>query len=252
MRGVFTEAFKAAFASLMAHRMRSFLTTLGILIGTASVIAVVSLVQGLSASITDQFSDLGGNTMTLQAVNDYESFRTGSLNYITFDDVDVLRYKVPGVDRVAPMMAVQAAGASYKGRSTSPQVQATTADYQMVRAADMQYGRFLVNSDDKAHARVAVIGEQLRDDLKMPENPVGQFFQLGGDWFKVVGLMEKQGEIFGMSQDNFAVIPFAVGRAMMGQGNKPMIAASFTVASLDQAEAVRERVKRAIRISRKL
>jgi putative ABC transport system permease protein len=86
----------------------------------------------------------------------------------------------------------------------------------------------------------------------MPENPVGEFFQLGGDWFKVVGLMEKQGEIFGMSQDNFAVIPFAVGRAMMGQGNKPMIAVSFTVASLDQAETVKERVKRAIRTSRKL
>ena len=252
MRGVFTEAAKAAFASLMAHRMRSFLTTLGILIGTASVIAVVSLVQGLSASITDQFADMGGNTMTLQAVNDNENFRTGSMNYITFDDIDVLRYKVPGVETVAPMMFVQAAGASYKGRSTTPQVQAVTADYQIVRAADTQYGRFLVDSDDKTHARVAVIGEQLRDDLKMPENPVGEFFQLGGDWFKVVGLMEKQGEIFGQSQDNYAMIPFAVGRAMMGQANKPMIVASFTVASLDQAETVKERVKRAIRTSRRL
>ena len=252
VKGVFGEAAKAAFASLMAHRMRSFLTTLGILIGTASVIAVVSLVQGLSASITDQFSDMGGNTMTLQAVNDNENFRTGSMNYITFDDIDVLRYKVPGVETVAPMMFVQAAGASYKGRSTNPQVQAVTADYQIVRAADTQYGRFLVDSDDKTHARVAVIGEQLRDDLKMPENPVGEFFQLGGDWFKVVGLMEKQGEIFGQSQDNYAMIPFAVGRAMMGQANEPMIIASFTVARLDQAETVKERVKRAIRASRKI
>jgi putative ABC transport system permease protein len=252
MKGVFGEAAKAAFASLMAHRMRSFLTTLGILIGTASVIAVVSLVQGLSASITDQFADMGGNTMTLQAVNDNENFRTGSMNYITFDDIDVLRYKVPGVETVAPMMFVQAAGASYKGRSTNPQVQAVTADYQIVRAADTQYGRFLVDSDDKTHARVAVIGEQLRDDLKMPENPVGQFFQLGGDWFKVVGLMEKQGEIFGQSQDNYAMIPFAVGRAMMGQANQPMVIASFTVAGLDQAETVKERVKRAIRASRKI
>jgi putative ABC transport system permease protein len=252
MKGVFGEAAKAAFASLMAHRMRSFLTTLGILIGTASVIAVVSLVQGLSASITDQFADMGGNTMTLQAVNDNENFRTGSMNYITFDDIDVLRYKVPGVETVAPMMFVQAAGASYKGRSTTPQVQAVTADYQIVRAADTQYGRFLVDSDDKTHARVAVIGEQLRDDLKMPENPVGQFFQLGGDWFKVVGLMEKQGEIFGQSQDNYAMIPFAVGRAMMGQANQPMVIASFTVAGLDQAETVKERVKRAIRASRRI
>lgn len=250
--GVLGEAFRAALTSLMAHRMRSFLTTLGILIGTASVIAVVSLVQGLSASITDQFADMGGSTMSLQAVNDNENFRTGSLNFISFDDIDVLRYKVPGVAQVAPMMVVQASGASYKGRSSSPQVQATTAEAQLVRAANTRFGRFLVDADDKAHRRVAVIGVQLRDDLKMPEDPVGEFFQLGGDWFKVVGLMEKQGEVFGMSQDNFAIIPFQVGRAMMGQGNKPMLAANFTIAGLDQAEAVRERVKRAIRISRKL
>src|SRR5690606_15650290 len=132
-----------------------------------------------------------------QAVNDNENFRTGSLNYISFDDIDVLRYKVPGVAQVAPIMVVQASGASYKGRSSSPQVQATTAEAQLVRAADTRYGRFLVDADDKAHRRVAVIGVQLRDDLKMPEDPVGEFFQLGGDWFKVVGVMAKQGEIFG-------------------------------------------------------
>jgi putative ABC transport system permease protein len=252
MNSVLLEASRAAFASLMAHRMRSFLTTLGILIGTASVIAVVSLVQGLSASITDQFADMGGNTMTLQATNDNENFRTGSLNYISFDDVDVLRYRVPGIERVAPMMVVQASGASYKSRTTNPQVQATTAEYQLVRATDTRYGRFLVDADEKSRSRVAVIGEQLRDDLEMPANPVGEFFQLGGDWFKVVGLMEKQGEIFGISQDNYAIIPFSVGRAMMGQDNKPMIAVSFTVAGLDQAEVVRERARRAIRISRKL
>ena len=101
------EAFRAALTSLMAHRMRSFLTTLGIVIGTASVIAVVSLVQGFSASIKDQFADLGGSTMTLQAENNTENFRTGRINNITFDDIDVLRYRVAGVDQVAPMLAVR-------------------------------------------------------------------------------------------------------------------------------------------------
>src|SRR5690606_14551937 len=115
-------------------------------------------------------------------------------------------YKVPGVDQVAPMMVGQASGASYKGRTSHPQVQATTAEYQLIRAADTQYGRFLVAAADRSYSRVAVIGEQLRVDLKMPDNPVGEFFQPGGGWFKVVGLREKQGEIFGMSQDNFAMV----------------------------------------------
>ena len=109
------EAFRAALTSLMAHRMRSFLTTLGIVIGTASVIAVVSLVQGFSASIKDQFADLGGSTMTLQAENNTENFRTGRINNITFDDIDVLRYRVAGVDQVAPILRVTGEeGESYR------------------------------------------------------------------------------------------------------------------------------------------
>jgi putative ABC transport system permease protein len=66
----------------------------------------------------------------------------------------------------------------------------------------------------------------------------------------VIGVMEKQGEIFGFSQDNYAVIPFDVGRSMMGNSTEPMIAATFTVAGLEQVEAVRDRAKRAIRQSR--
>ncbi|MGQ4582734.1 ABC transporter permease [Lysobacter sp. F60174L2] len=244
------EAFRAALTSLLSHRMRSFLTTLGILIGTASVIAVVSLVQGFSASIKDQFADLGGSTMTLQAENTTENFQTGKLNKITFEDLDVLRYRVAGIDQVAPIMAVQAAGASYKGRTATPQIQATTADYQLVRASYPQYGRFIVASDDRGRRRVAVIGTELRDDLRMPDNPVGEYFQIGTEWFKVVGMMEKQGEILGFSQDNYALIPFGVGRALMGNSKDPILVASFTATNLAEVEAVRERVKRAIRVSR--
>ena len=244
------EAFRAALTSLMAHRMRSFLTTLGIVIGTASVIAVVSLVQGFSASIKDQFADLGGSTMTLQAENNTENFRTGRINNITFDDIDVLRYRVAGVGQVAPMMAVQAAGVTYEGRTAMPQILATTAEYQLVRASYPQYGRFIVASDDTGGRRVAVIGTQLRDDLQMPENPVGEYFQVGAEWFKVVGLMEQQGEILGFSQDNYALIPFGVGRSLMGNSTNPNLLASFTAENLEEVEAVRERVRRAMRASR--
>jgi putative ABC transport system permease protein len=246
------EAFRAALASLAAHRMRSFLTTLGILIGTASVIAVVALVQGFSDSIKGQLSDLGGSTLTLRAVNDNDNFRTGKLNTISFDDIRVLRYRVPGVKDVAPLMVVQAAGASYKGRTSTPQVQATTADYALVNSRFPAFGRFIVDSDDRGHRRVAIIGTDLRDDLKMPENPVGEYFQIGSEWFKVVGVMEKEGELLGFSRDNYAIIPFDVGRAMMGNSNEPMIMASFTVASLAEVDQVRERVKRAVRASRRL
>jgi len=249
---VLMEAFRAALTSLMAHRMRSFLTTLGILIGTASVIAVVSLVQGFSASIKDQFADLGGGTMTLQAENNTENFRTGRLNYITFEDIDVLRYRVSGIDQVAPLMHVQAAGATFQGRTASPQIIATTTEFQEVRGTYPGHGRFLVEGDDRGARRVAVLGTQLRDDLEMPEDPVGEYFKIGAEWFKVIGVMEKQGEILGFSQDNYALIPFSVGRALMGNEIRPNLQATFTAENLEEVDAVRERVRRAIRVSRDL
>jgi len=244
------EAFRAALTSLLAHRMRSFLTTLGILIGTASVIAVVSLVQGFSESIKSQFADIGGGTLTLRAENNNENFRTGKINNIHFQDIDALRHRVPGIGAIAPMMQIQATGASYRGRSSTPEIFATSAEFQAVRARYPEFGRFVVESDDRGRRRVAVIGTKLRDDLKMPDNPVGEYFSIGNEWFKVVGMMEKRGEILGFSQDNYAIIPFDVGRALMGRGSDPFLSVSFTVPNIAEVEEVRERVKRAIRISR--
>src|SRR5690606_42044186 len=98
----YLEALRAALASLSAHRMRSSLTTLGILIGTGSVIAVVPLVQGFSASISDQFAAIGGSTLTLHAVDTNENCRTGKLTYITCADGDVPRYRGPGAPHARP------------------------------------------------------------------------------------------------------------------------------------------------------
>lgn len=248
----FIEAAHAAYASLMAHRMRSFLTTLGILIGTGSVIAVVSLVQGFSESIKGQFADLGGNTLTLQAVNSNENFRTGRLNNLSLEDVDILRYRVPGVATVAPTMQVSVSGISYRGRTASPTVYGATSDFQLVRARYPEIGRFLVEGDDQGRRRVAVVGAQLREDLKLPDNPVGEFIRVGSEWFKIVGLMEKQGELLGFSQDNYLIMPFDVGRSFLGNNTNPLMTVSFTVTDIEEVEAVRERAKRAIRASRKI
>jgi putative ABC transport system permease protein len=245
------EAFRAALASLLANRMRSVLTTLGIVIGTGSVIAVVSLVQGFSASIKNQLADLGGSTLTLQAVNTNENFQSGKLNYITFEDLDVLRYRVSGVGQVAPILAVNVPGISYRGRTVSAQVQASNADYAPVYGRWPVKGRFLASADDRGRRKVAVIGEKLRVDLNLPKDPVGEYIRIGSEWFKVIGLMEKQGDLLGFSLDNYLIIPFDVGRAMTGASNRPFMQASFTVPDIEQVNVVRDRVTRAIRTARR-
>jgi putative ABC transport system permease protein len=246
------EAVSAALASLNAHRLRSFLTTLGILIGTMAVIAVVSVLQGFSDSISNQFSDLGSNTLTLDAINEQENFRTGRINRITFDDVETLRYRVPGVSRVAPIIVPQLGGAAYRGRTTTPQILGATEESQDVLGVDASIGRYITASDDRNGRRVVVIGVDVRDELRMPKNPIGEYLLIGREWFRVVGLLEKRGEIFGFSQDNRVFIPFSVARSLTGTFERPFMEVSFTVENLAELAQVRERANRAIRLSRKL
>ena len=246
------EAFSAALASLNAHRLRSFLTTLGILIGTMAVIAVVSVLQGFSDSISNQFSDLGSNTLTLDAINEQENFRTGRINRITFDDVETLRYRVPGVSRVAPIIVPQLGGAAYRGRTTTPQILGAIEESQDVLGVDASIGRYITASDDRNGRRIVVIGVDVRDELRMPKNPVGEYLLIGREWFRVVGLLEKRGEIFGFSQDNRVFIPFSVARSLTGTFERPFMEVSFTVENLAELAQVRERANRAIRLSRKL
>ena len=248
----YIEAFRAALTSLLAHRMRSFLTTLGILIGTASVIAVVSLIQGFSAFVSEQFADIGGSTLTLQAHTPFDEAVLGRENFLTFEDVDALRHRVAGVDKVVPTMAVPAVGIAVRGRTAAAQVIATSSDFTAVQGIYPDIGRFLVASDDSSRRRVVVLGPDVVEDLELPADPVGEFIRIGNDWFKVVGVMESRGEFFGMSQDNYVVIPFDVGRAMTGSSNKPRMSISFTASDLAEVDALRERVRRAIRRTHKL
>jgi len=248
----YLEACRAALTSLLAHRMRSFLTTLGILIGTASVIAVVSLIQGFSAFVTAQFADIGGSTLTLQAYTPFDQAVLGRENFLTFADVDALRHRVPGVGKVVPTAMVPVPGINARGRTAAAQVLATSSEFTAVQALYPQLGRFLVASDDRSRRHVVVIGADVREKLDLPRNPVGAFIRIGDDWFKVIGVMERRGEIFGLSQDNYVVIPFDVGRTMTGASNKPRMSISFTASDLAEVDALRERVKRAIRQSHRL
>jgi putative ABC transport system permease protein len=244
------EAFRAALASLNAHRLRSFLTTLGILIGTMAVIAVVSVLQGFSDSIRDQFSDLGSNSLTLEALNDEENWRSGRINRLSFEDIDALRYKVPGVKDVAPIIVANLGAVTWRTRNVTPQILGTTEDAQSVLGTATRLGRFITASDDQGGRRVVVIGVDVRDKLKLPRDPVGEFVLIGREWFKVVGVLEKRGEIFGFSQDNRAFIPFSVARSLTGTFDEPYMEVSFTVDDIGQVAQVKERALRAVRTTR--
>ena len=99
-----TEGARAALASIRAHAFRSFLTTLGIVIGVASVIAMVSIIQGLSYMIGQQFEGLGSTSVTVRSYTPLEDALQGRRNRLTQDDLDLIRYRVDGIRSVTPIM----------------------------------------------------------------------------------------------------------------------------------------------------
>ena len=249
---LFLESVRSALASIRAHRLRSFLTSLGIVIGVASVITVISLIQGLSKSVSDQFTGLGGNGLTVQPHFEFKEAMRGKINYLRFEDVDQLRTRVEEIRDLSPVFSPGFSEVRFTGTSAVAQVFATSASYQNVNQRYAQQGRFISDSDNAGARRVAVIGEKLIEDLHLPPNPVGQFILYANEWFKVVGVMEKRGEVFGMSQDNYMIIPFKTGQSIIGNNTRPQLRITVAVRDLALLDETRSRIRTVIRQAHRL
>lgn len=244
------ESFRSALQSIRAHSFRSFLTSLGIIIGVASVIAVVSIVQGLSASINSGFKGLGSNSLTVQAYTPFEEALQGKQNVLSLKDYENIVTHVDDISDVSPtFMPFGDFGTTVRDGSQSgfTQVIAVTTAYRDANQIYPEFGRFITASDNQSHRRVCVIGPKLRENLKLPDNPVGRFIDIGGEWFKIVGVSEAKGETFGFSKDDYALIPFSVGQGIIGNNVKLNIRITFNVNDINQLEVVQGRLTALLR-----
>ena len=249
------ESFRSALQSIYAHRFRSFLTALGIIIGVASVIAVVSIVQGLSASISNEFKGLGSNSLTVEAYTSVAEALQGKENVLGIGDYERIVAHIDDISDVSPTFrpfgnfgTTVRAGAT----STFTQVIAATETYMESAQVFPAQGRFLRASDDLSRRRVAVVGSKTLEDLRLSGEPLGQFIDIGGEWFKIIGITEEKGDSLGFSKDNYILIPFSVGQVIAGTGTKLNIAISFTVNDIEQIDAVQGRVTALLRQAHRL
>jgi putative ABC transport system permease protein len=249
---LFLESLRSALAAIRAHRLRSFLTALGIIIGVASVITVIALIQGLSQSVARQFEGLGGNGLTIRAHTEFADAMRGKFNYLRFDDVQQLRTHVDAIRDLSPVFMPAASEVRFGSKNAIVTVFATTASYQEVNQRYARLGRFLSDSDDAYARRVAVIGEKLIDDLHLPANPVGQFVSYGGEWFKIIGVMEKRGDVLGMSQDDNMLIPFKTGRSLIGNNTQPQLMITVSVADLGRIDETKRHIAAVLRAAHRL
>ena len=243
------ESLRSALASIVGHAFRSFLTTLGIAIGVASVVAVIALMQGMQASITAEFEGLGGNSLSIAAFTPMEERLKGKVARLTPDDLDLIAERVDGISSITPLLSLplqNAAEIRYGAEVAFAAVQGTTHTYQDVYNTFVQTGRFLAPADDQRRRRICVLGEKTREELGL-EDPIGKYVQLSGEWLKVVGVMESRGELFGISQDAYALLPYGTLRSMSDPLAETDIAIQLAIAEGADRAAVEDRVTRLLR-----
>ncbi len=179
---------------------------LGIIIGVASVIALVSIGQSSTKSVTSSINSLGTNLLTV-TVQDSDS------NDFTLDDVNALK-KLSGVKNVAPVVSGRVT-AKYNRTSSTINVVGTTASYQTIKNTTVQNGRFLADIDNDLRLKVAVIGSETATTLFGADNPIGQQIQLNGTSYKVVGVLKSVGSSMGSSGDNTIIVPLSTAERLL-------------------------------------
>ena len=217
------ESAKIALDAIWSAKLRSFMTVLGNIVAVASIIAVVSLIQGLNASVKDAIlNQAGADSFSIQRYpitrsdEEFDKVRYNPL--VTLQDMRAIRRYES--DRIAAVMA-QASGngrVSFRDKSIDQmQVRGVTSGYVNFTSFDAERGRLMNPTEVDSARPVAVIGWQTADRLFGSDiDPIDKVIQIEGVHFRVVGVSEKRGSVLGQSQDQFAVIPIGQFAAIFG------------------------------------
>ncbi len=211
-----------ALRGIVANKMRSALTTLGIMIGVASVIILVGVGSGSAAASRKQLEGLGSNTLTVMA-GGFGFGRGGGTQSrkvsITDADVKALQDKqnAPDITEVVPTVNATNATTVLDGASTTPQQTiGTTANFSSVRNYSVQYGRFFTDADYAARANVVVLGPTVVKNLLGEQadvsSVVGRSIKIGGKTFSIIGVFKTKGSNGFADQDDLAVMPLTTVR----------------------------------------
>jgi putative ABC transport system permease protein len=213
------EALRVAVSGLMANRLRSGLTMLGIVIGVSAVIALVSFGQGFQSFVDSQIQGLGSNlVIVMPATPAGRAATTARPRALTMDDVKAISSPmyITGLTNVSPQFSVTARVAAF-GNSLTMQVTGTTPEWQQVRTWNVKDGRFIEDADNATSARVAVIGTTVVTKLlDTVDDPLGQEIRINSIPFRVIGVLETKGG-FG-NADQVIILPLSTTQKQLASG----------------------------------
>ncbi len=213
-------SFNVAWEGVMLNKLRSFLTTLGIIIGVAAVIIMLAVSAGAEAEIEDQISGLGANLIMVTPFRSFGGVRgagrgfagggPGGITTFTYDEVLFLSENLTNISGVS---LEQGTTQTVKGGSTtlnSVSIVGVTADFLEVRDYDIGQGRFFTHAENEAIQRVAIVGAGIAEDLFETADPIGQQVRIGSSRFTIIGVMAEQGVVGATDNDGRIYIPASV------------------------------------------
>lgn len=208
--------FLLALRAIHRNMMRSFLTILGIVIGVAAVVTLVTLGNGATQSVSDQISSMGSNLLIVMPGQRFGPGSAGAPNFKTAD-VNVIRNQVSAASLVAPVVT-KSATAVYQAENWSTVVSGSNNDYFQAGNWELANGRHFTEAEERAGKAVCVIGETVREKLFGRVNPVGSEIRIKQFSCNVVGLLKPKGQsAMGSDQDDTVVMPLrTVQRRLVG------------------------------------
>jgi putative ABC transport system permease protein len=245
-----TESFMTALDSVLANKLRSVLTMLGIIIGVASVIALLGIGGGVSESVADQINSIGTNLIMIST----EQENSGGYPALALSDVQALSdpLNAPAVSEVAANVQ----GSQFVvhgGESAQTTVAGITANYLLVNNLDaFQLGDGLTQNDLDTRARVAVLGPTIASDLFGTEFPIGKEIKISGVGYEVVGVLEESGGGIGGFTDENIYVPLTTAQSRLypnrtRRGEKALSTIYVQAASSDQVDAAIEQISETLR-----
>jgi len=215
---LFSESFLMALNSLIANKMRSLLTMLGVIIGVSAVIAMIALGTGYRNNILKDFSDMGTNMLNVRpgaANRGGPRGAAGSMETLKYADAEAIKQKIKNISHVSAVVSksYQLVNGNKNWNSTTTGV---TPEFMYVNSLKVTNGTFISQNDMDKRERVAVIGTTVATNLFDQANPVGQTIRINNQPFRVIGVLASKGNAaFGMDQDDVLYIPLTTAQERM-------------------------------------
>ena len=247
----FIEALKLAVSSILSHKLRSFLTLLGVIFGVATVIVVVSLIEGFNSYVDEKIANIGTNAFAVQkySIEDFSSVE--ALNAarrrnrdVTLEDLEALRARSSNGGALGEIGGKEETVGDVKFGATELlriRLSATTPNIAEIERIEASAGRYFSKAEDDARRAVCFIGSDVAEKLFPTSDPINQFIKVDGRPFQVLGVGKELGSVFGQTRDMYVAIPLSTFLSLYGSRRSISLSATSTSAAtyLDAVDEAR-------------